>query len=71
MGGSADSLLAVDATSAAIVGTLVAAVISAPTISNVDFFLVLALLVGSLARMEIAVRQPTPQPRAATGWRTA
>lgn len=71
LGGDADNLLAVDATSAAIVGTLVAAVISAPTISNVDFYLVLALLVGSLARMEVAVRHPAPRPQAATGWRTA
>ncbi len=52
-------LLVIDATSGALAGTLAAAVVSAPTISNVDFYLVLGLLVGSIAQVErVAAARP-------------
>jgi hypothetical protein len=50
-------LLVIDAMVGALAGTLAAAVVSAPTISNVDFYLLLGVLVGSIAQVErVAVR---------------
>ena len=65
-----DLRIVVDAMSAALVGTLVAAVISAPTISNVDFYLLLAVLLGCIGRIEAAsaVRKV---PAMAGQWRRA
>ena len=50
-------LLVIDAMVGALAGTLAAAVVSAPTISNVDFYVLLGVLVGSVAQVErVAVR---------------
>jgi hypothetical protein len=49
----ADRLMVIDAMSASLVGTLVAACVSAPTISTIDFFLALGVLVGCVARVRM------------------
>jgi hypothetical protein len=62
-------LLVIDAMTGAVVGTAVAAVISAPMITNVDFYLALALLIGTIGRVEYEAGQAAPAPD--RGWRTA
>jgi len=69
-----DQLLVIDGASGAIAGFLIAAIISAPTISSVGFFMLLALLIASVVRVELdattrapvrrpqAIRQPARQP---------
>jgi len=57
---SADRRLVIDAMAGALVGTVVAAAVSAPMITNVDFYLCLAVLIGVVARVQ-----------AEAGWRRA
>jgi hypothetical protein len=47
--------MVIDGCCGAVVGFLTAAVISGPTISSVAFFFLLALLIGSVARIEAGV----------------
>ncbi|MCW3475476.1 hypothetical protein [Limobrevibacterium gyesilva] len=47
-----DRLMVIDAMSASLVGSLTASVLSSPAITTVDFYLVLAVLVGCVARVE-------------------
>jgi hypothetical protein len=63
---SLDQIFVIDAASAALVGTLAAALISAPEIDLLSFYVLLALLIGCSARIELeafargrAVRRPT------------
>ena len=54
-------LLVIDAASGGLTGTLAAAVISSPTISNVDFYLLLGVLLGCVGRVEFeAERRAVP-----------
>ena len=46
----------IDAMVGAVLGTLAAAVVSAPVISNVDFYLALAVLIGTVGRVEHEAR---------------
>jgi hypothetical protein len=66
-GGPADQVMVIDGSCGAVVGFLTAAVISGPTISSVAFFFLLAVLIGSVARIEAGVaarRTPRPVARA-------
>jgi len=54
-GGPPDQVMVIDGCCGAVVGFLTAAVISGPTISSVAFFFLLAVLIGSVARIEAGV----------------
>jgi hypothetical protein len=70
MGGPVDQIMAIDGSCGAVVGILVAAVISGPTISSVSFFFLLAVLIGGVARIEAGLtarRRPAARmPASAT-----
>jgi hypothetical protein len=55
MGATPDQMLTIDGCCGAVVGFVLAAVISGPTISSVAFFFLLAVLVGGVARIEADV----------------
>jgi hypothetical protein len=60
-----DQLLVIDGSCGAITGFVIAAVISAPTISSVGFFMLLALLIAATVRVELdaAARTRAAMPR--------
>jgi len=56
LGCSPDQMLVIDGCCGALVGFLVGAVISAPTLTSVTFFFLLALLIGCVARAQVEAR---------------
>ncbi len=54
-GCDADTLMVIDGCCGALVGYLLAAVLSAPTLSSVGFFVLLAMLIAAVARTEVYV----------------
>jgi hypothetical protein len=57
---SRDGLLVIDGCCGALIGFLLPASLSAPTITSVTFFFLLALLVACVARVEVQARARPP-----------
>ena len=62
-GCDANTLMVIDGCCGALVGSLLAAVLSAPTVSSVGFFVLLAMLIAAVARTEVYVPAPRPVMR--------